>query len=82
MIQRASEGDGNRYWDDPVREIKVTDADLHFLDFFDWNSMAYADFEYYRVRIAAFPSQPHLVGREALMKHLHTKVFVDASSEE
>jgi hypothetical protein len=44
--------------------------------------MAYADFEYYRVRIAAFPRQPHLAGREALIKHQYAKVFVDSPPTE
>ena len=51
------------------------------MDYFDWNLLGCADFQYYRVRIAAFPSQPHLVGREALMDHLHVKVSVDSKSE-
>ena len=58
MIERPREGDRNRYWDDPVGEIKPSDAELEFLDYFDWNSMGYVDFQYYRVRVAAFPAQP------------------------
>jgi hypothetical protein len=77
MIQRPREGDQNHYWDDPVARVKASDAALHFLDYFDWNDMASADFQYYRVRIVAFPSQPHLVGREALLEHLYAKVLVD-----
>ena len=80
MIQRSRERDQSGYWDDPVKQVKASEAEFHFLDFFDWNHMADADFQYYRVRIAAFPSQAHLVGREALMEHLHAKVFVDSSS--
>jgi hypothetical protein len=77
MIQRSKERDQSGYWDDPVSQVDAAEAVLHFLDYFDWNNMAYADFQYYRVHIAAFPSRPHLEGREALMKHLHAKVFVD-----
>jgi hypothetical protein len=82
MIHRALEGDRNHFWDDPVRQVEASEAELHFLDYFDWNDMSYADFHFYRARIAAFPSQPHLVGREALMEHSHAKVFVDAPPEE
>lgn len=80
MIHRPREGDRNRYWDDPVNEIKASDAELHFLDYFDWNDMGYVDFRYYRVRIAAFPSQPHLVGREALVERHHAGVFAVPTS--
>jgi hypothetical protein len=41
--------------------------------------MNYIDFQYYRVRIVGFASQPHLVGREALLEHLHAKVCVNSS---
>jgi len=75
MIQQPREGDRSKYWDDPVREVRASDVELHFLDYFDWNQMGYVDFQYYRVRIAAFASQPHLVGREALLEHRYARVF-------
>lgn len=82
MIHRPREGDRNRYWDDPVNEINAPDAELHFLDYFDWNDMDYVDFQYYRVRIVAFKSQPHLVGKEALVDHHYARVFVTSASEQ
>lgn len=81
MIHRPREGDSNRYWDDPISEVKASEVELHFLDYFDWNDMDYSDFRYYRVRIAAFPSQPHLIGREALLEHHYARVFVAATSK-
>ena len=78
LIHQPRDGDRNTYWDDPVREISAADAELQFLDFFDWDKMNYIDFQYYRVRIVAFASQPHLVGREALLQHSHAKVFVNS----
>ena len=75
MIQRPREGDRNSYWDDPVKEIKAAKSELQFLDYFDWDHLNYADFQYYRVRIGAFGAHPHLVGREALVQHGHARVF-------
>jgi hypothetical protein len=75
MIHHPRERDRNRYWDDPVNRIRATDAELHFLDYFDWDDMASADFQYYRVRIGSFPAQPHLAGREALLEHKDATVF-------
>jgi hypothetical protein len=79
MIEQPRPGDQhrNRYWDDPVDKISPSDAKLRYLDFFDWNKMAYADFHYYRVRIESFDAQLHLVGREALLEHQNARVFVD-----
>ena len=76
MIERPRPADKNHYWDDPVNEIRSSEAELHFIDYFDWDLRNYADFQFYRVRIHAFPEQPHLAGREALIDHLHAKVFV------
>jgi hypothetical protein len=76
-IEQPRKGDANTYWDDPVKEIKATDAELHFIDYFDWDEMAYIDFQYYRVRIASFPLQAQLVGRNALLEHQYAKVFVN-----
>ena len=50
MIEHPRPGDQhqNHYWDDPVDKIGPSDAKLRYLDFFDWNEMAYADFHYDR----------------------------------
>jgi hypothetical protein len=80
MIHLPRQGDRNNYWDDPVREITGEETELHFLDYFDWDKMNYIDFQYYRVKIIGFPSQPHLQGREALLQHSHAKVFVNSPS--
>jgi hypothetical protein len=81
MIERPRAGDRNHYWDDPVNKIGSGEAALHFVDYFDWDLMNYADLQFYRVRIHAFPEQPHLIGREALIDHLHAKVFVNLADD-
>jgi hypothetical protein len=82
MIERPREGDANRYWDDPVGEVSASEAEFEFADYFDCNEMACADFQYYRVRVLAFASQPHLVGRQALIEHRHAGVFVGPRLQE
>lgn len=76
MIHRPRDGDQNWYWDDPVRQVDGSGAKLLFHDYFDWDLMSYLDFQYYRVRIVSFDSQPHLVGRQALIEHRNARVFV------
>jgi hypothetical protein len=78
MIHQPRQADRNLYWDDPIREIRASESELCFLDYFDWDEMTYIDFQYYRVRIQAFASQPQLVGREALLQHHDAKVFVSS----
>jgi hypothetical protein len=77
MIERPRAGDRGHYWDDPVKEIRASDAKLQFLDYFDWNLMAAADFHYYRVRITSSTAQPHLADREVLLQHNHAKVYAE-----
>ncbi len=76
MIHRPREGDHNWYWDDPVDRLRPSDAELHFMDYFDWDDMNYAEFRYYRVCIVDFPLQPHLAGRQALLEHHLARVYV------
>jgi hypothetical protein len=75
IIRRPREGDSNWHWDDPVEEITAADSELQFLDYFDWDHLNYADFQYYRVRISVLRAHPHLVGREALVEHQCARVF-------
>jgi hypothetical protein len=66
LIQRSASEHG--YWDHKVNEIKVGDAELRFIEYFDWNDLDYRDFQYYRAEISNFPAHPELVGLEALLE--------------
>jgi len=55
------------YWDDPVNRVEPDALDLRFLQYFDWWSLGFRDFAYYRVRIVASRPHPHLIGRDALL---------------
>lgn len=81
MINRSS-SPGSGYWDDPVDRIGATDAELHLIDFFDWEQMGYRDFHYYRVRIENFTKHPDLNGRQALVEVHHAGVFLEAAPVE
>jgi hypothetical protein len=76
MIDR--EGDaltGGGVWNDPVNRLRPLEAELHFIQFFDWDKMNYIDLQYYMAGIAVFAAQPHLVGRRALIDRQYLKVF-------
>jgi hypothetical protein len=76
MIQQPRPNAPTGYWDDPVDRVPQNRAEMHFLAFFDWNALDYRDLQYYRVSIAAFDEQPHLVGREALIERQYVNVFL------
>jgi hypothetical protein len=65
------------YWDYPVKCVKPADADMRFVDFFDFDVRGMRDFEYYHVRIIASPEYPDLIGRDALIRPRNVRVLHD-----
>ena len=76
LIQRPRPEAPAGYWDDPIDRVSAGKVDMRFLGFFDWDKLDYRDLEYYRVWIAAFDDQPHLVGREALIERQYVSVLL------
>jgi hypothetical protein len=74
MIQNSRSEMETGYWDHAVNYIKP--GELHFLEYFDWNLMDYADFGYYRVKIVSFEAHPEVVGRGALVDRLHAIIQI------
>jgi hypothetical protein len=69
------------YWDDPVNRIVNGEADLRFISYYDFDVLGIRDFEYYLVRIEAFASQPHLIGRDALVRVRFMRVLVEEAAQ-
>lgn len=76
MIQNPRPDRPTGYWDHPVNRISPGEVEMHFLEYFDWNRLDYADFRYYRVKIARFDNKLELVGREALIDRQHAGVWL------
>ncbi len=76
MIQNPRSLTETGYWDHPLKEIKPEQAELQFIEYFDWNRMDYVDFLYYRVKIANFEPQPDPTGREALIERTNATVHL------
>jgi hypothetical protein len=74
MITRVPAQAGTTYWDAPVTRI-VPDADLRYVECFDFDQMGYRDLQYYRVRIQAFPGHQELLGHDALVEVQDARVF-------
>jgi hypothetical protein len=73
MINRPSP-DRSKYWDEPVAKLGLRGLHLLFIDYFDWDSVGYIDFQYYRVKIVRSEDQPQVSGREALLDVRHAQV--------
>ncbi len=69
----------SNYWDYPLSIIKSNEADMRFIDFFDFNLLGSRDFQYCRVRIVASNVNPDIVGHDALIDCNKIKVYFDDS---
>lgn len=74
FIAREPAQAGTAYWDAPVTRI-VPEADLRYVEHFDFDQVGYRDFHYYRVRILAFPGHPQLLDHDALIEVQDARVF-------
>jgi hypothetical protein len=74
MISRTPGHSG--YWDHAVTRLGA-DADLRFIDFFDFGQAGYRDFQYFHVAVASCERHPELAGHEALVEVQYADVYVD-----
>jgi hypothetical protein len=65
MINRGLPDTG--YWDATPAEIGPSDAELLFVDLFDYDLRGYRELSYYRVRIRNFVARSDLQNRAALL---------------
>lgn len=72
LVNRETK-EAHGYWDDPVNQLGRDEADLRFVQFFDWDELGARDFEYVLVRIVSWHSHPHLVTRYALVEYTTVK---------
>jgi hypothetical protein len=78
MISRTPSG--GTYWDHAVDRLGAEDADLRYIDFFDFDQLGYLDFRYYLVHIESSARHPALAGHQALVDVAHAKVFAESAS--
>lgn len=74
MINREVKSVG--YWDYPVKSISPDEAEMSFIDLFDFEQLGFRDFEFYRVRIVNSSTDKNLVGRDALIRCSNAKVLL------
>jgi len=65
------------YWDNPIRKVKKGDLKMHFIDYYDWDSMGQIDFRYYRIRIMESDKFPQVVGFDAFIETIYADVYYD-----
>lgn len=76
-IQVSREKNNSQYWDHPTTLIKPDEADMRFIDFFDFGVLDFRGFQYCRVRIVGSNLNADLVGRDALLECNHINILFD-----
>lgn len=78
-INISREKESSTYWDYPVTVVKPNDAQMRFIDFFDFDLLGFRDFKYCRVKIVASDLNPDLVAHDALLLCDHVKIYFDGN---
>jgi hypothetical protein len=55
------------YWDHPI-DVAIPGCIFAFMSFFDWDQKSYKDNRYVKVIVKAWPENPALVGKQALIE--------------
>jgi hypothetical protein len=74
-ISRSPGRDG--YWDHPVDRLGPGDADMRFVDFFDFDLSGHIDFHYYLVKIERSARHAALAGHHALIDVPYARVLAE-----
>jgi hypothetical protein len=73
LINREKPRSG--YWDHPLKQICPTDAELHFINFFDFDVLGFRNYQYFEVSIYASAKYPDVVGRDVLIDCTYAKIY-------
>ena len=73
MISRERANAGS--WDHPIERLAPGDAEIVFIDYFDWDDHALIDYRYYRGEILQSQKYPEIVGHELFIETQYADVF-------
>ena len=78
MINRDPLPDSG-YWDYPLKRVSAADVDLRFVEWFDFDQLAFRDLKYCSVRVVA-SVHADVVGRAALMECEYVRFILDETA--
>ena len=80
MISRTVGSSG--YWDHSITSLLPNDAEIAFLEYFDWDQHALIDFRYYRCTIIDSVRHPEIRGHHALIQTSNAQVHYTNTAEQ
>lgn len=69
------------YWDHPKTELDQNEAEIAFIDYFDWDEMDTIDFRYIRGKILKSRSGD-LDGHDILVETIYVNIYHDKNAEQ
>ncbi len=68
ILVNTPSSDGNQYWEPAEKGTDLSDAEILFVDLFDWDPQAFRDLALVMALVVASPKHPELVGRSILLE--------------
>lgn len=73
--------DGNQYWAPAAKDTDLSDAEMLFVDLFDWDPQAFRDLALVLALVVASPRNPELVGHSVLLERNSVTVVFEPPDE-
>jgi hypothetical protein len=81
VLVNTPSSDGNQYWEPAEKGTDLSDAEILFVDLFDWDPQAFRDLALVLALVVASQKHPELVGRSILLeRNTVTIVFEEQDS--
>jgi hypothetical protein len=68
ILVNTPSSDGNQYWEAAEKGTDLSDAEILFVDLFDWDPQAFRDLALVMALVVASPKHPELAGRSILVE--------------
>lgn len=81
ILVNTPSSDGNQYWAPAERGTDLSDAEILFVDLFDWDPQAFRDLALVMALVVASPKHPELAGRSILVERNSVTIVVEQPDE-
>lgn len=81
ILVNTPSSDGNQYWAPAEKGTDLSDAEILFVDLFDWDPQAFRDLALVMALVVASPKHPELSGRSILVERNSVTIVVEQPDE-
>lgn len=81
ILVNTPSSDGNQYWAPAEKGTDLSDAEILFVDLFDWDPQAFRDLALVMALVVASPKHPDLSGRSILVERNSVTIVVEQPDE-